>query len=121
MSIKFIKKYNVFFHYSQGKNSKGQQRGKSDSVGKKNTGYSRHCCLITDNHSPKGRVGIPETSTSFPRHWIQLQTSLVMSSAEQGHRTKVTFVLPLGPLRISWILLAPHSIRVAMSDSHDGD
>jgi len=43
---------------------RGQQRAKSDNVGKENTGYLRHRCLRTDNHSPSKEIDrFPGTET----------------------------------------------------------
>lgn len=93
-----------------GENSRDQQRAKSDNVGKENTGYFSHSCLRTDDHSPGGRVGSPETTTLTPmrRRWLLCQTDLVKCFPGGGHRAKVPFVLSSGLWRQPWVVLVPH-------------
>jgi hypothetical protein len=58
-------------------------REQRDNTVKENMGYLGQSWLRTDNHSPGGAVGSPETATlTLPRrHW--LQTVLVTSNL--GH------------------------------------
>lgn len=69
----------------------------------KTTGYLRHSRLGIDNHSLGERVKSPDTGSS-PRPAL-----IAKSVHEQGHRTKVPFVLSSGPLRKAWVVLTLHA------------
>lgn len=79
-----------------GENGKGQQRAKSANVGKEIQDTSRHYCLRTNNHSPRGRFRFLETI-----HLTPSRLDLAKSAPGEGHRTTVPFVLSSGPPRKS--------------------
>lgn len=77
ISSKFIKKYSIIYTIFR-EESRNHQRAKSDDVvGKGNTGYPRHCCLRTNNNSPKGgKSWVPRNynyiyNLDSSRHWLQ--------------------------------------------------
>lgn len=45
MSSKFIKKYSILYTIYKGEVGQDQQKVKSNTVGKENTGYLRYGCL----------------------------------------------------------------------------
>lgn len=73
--------HHIYYLQWAGAAGGGQQRAKSDSVGKKTyMGYLRHNCPETDNHSSGGRTGSSEATTLTPvRHWLQPQIGLAKS------------------------------------------
>lgn len=74
MPRKFIKKYNIISAIG-GLVGEGQQSARSDNADK-NMGNLRHSCLISDSHSPEGRVKSPETAALTSLRHLNKDTKL---------------------------------------------
>lgn len=110
MPCKFIRKHSILDTISKRKVGQGQQKAKSNNVGKEKTGYLRHSCLIAIalQGRKQGFLGLEILTPSRP--WPQLQTSpCQVCSWARAPRTSIPFVLSSGPLRKPWAGLTPNS------------
>ena len=112
MSLLSLSSYILFVG---GRWAQGQQRAKSNNVGKENTGYLRQRCLSTDNYSPpREKVRFPGTKTlKGPGSSPQPPASSLQNGPGQVDPCKDTeltspFNLTWRPLRKSSVGLAPN-------------